>query len=107
MENSLRQYIDLYRANGEDLDSRSAPVINALRRDACRRLEEMTLPAAGTENYEVTDLPGILGHDYGLNVRRVPLAVDPAESFRCGVPRMSTALFMLVNDRFGRIGDSE
>ena len=107
MENSLRPYIDLYRANGEDLDSRSAPVINALRRDACRRLEEMTLPAAGTENYEVTDLPGILGHDYGLNVRRVPLAVDPAESFRCGVPRMSTALFMLVNDRFGRIGDSE
>ncbi|MDE7081384.1 MAG: Fe-S cluster assembly protein SufD [Muribaculaceae bacterium] len=106
MENSLRQYIDLYRANGEELDSRSAPVINALRPEACRRLEEMELPAAGSEDYEVTDLSALLGHDYGLNVRRVPLAVDPAESFRCGVPRMSTALFMLVNDRFGRIGES-
>lgn len=106
MENSLRQYIDLYNANRDELDARSAPVINTLRPQAARTLESMTLPRQGSDDYEVIDLPAILGHDYGVNIRRVPLAVNPAESFRCGVPRMSTALFMLVNDRFGRTPDS-
>ncbi|MDE5958408.1 MAG: SufD family Fe-S cluster assembly protein [Muribaculaceae bacterium] len=106
MENSLRQYIDLYHANRDELDARSAPVINTLRPQAVRVLEEMTLPRPGADDYEVIDLPSILGHDYGVNIRRVPLSVNPAESFHCGVPRMSTALFMLVNDRFGRTPDS-
>lgn len=106
MENSLRQYIDLYHANRDEMDARSAPVINALRPQAVRVLEEMTLPRPGADDYEVIDLPSILGHDYGVNIRRVPLSVNPAESFHCGVPRMSTALFMLVNDRFGRTPDS-
>ncbi|MBD5339591.1 MAG: Fe-S cluster assembly protein SufD [Bacteroides sp.] len=106
MENSLRQYIDLYKGHGAEIDAASAPVLNRLRREACAALERMTLPRQGDENYEVIDLPAILRHDYGVNIRRVPLPVDPAESFRCGVPRMSTALFLLVNDRFGRTADS-
>ena len=105
MENSLRQYIDLYKGHGAEIDAASAPVLNRLRREACAALERMTLPRQGDENYEVIDLPAILRHDYGVNIRRVPLPVDPAESFRCGVPRMSTALFLLVNDRFGRTAD--
>ncbi|MDE6010896.1 MAG: Fe-S cluster assembly protein SufD [Muribaculaceae bacterium] len=106
MENSLRQYIDLYQGNREIIDSGSAHALNALRPRACRILEEMTLPHQGAENYEVIDLPALLAHDYGINIRRVSLAVNPAESFRCGVPRMSTALFLMVNDRFGMTPDS-
>ena len=106
MEKSLKQYIDLYNGNREELDAHSAHVLNALRSDACAVLSDMTLPAAGSENYEVIDLPAMLGHDYGVNISRVSLPVNPAESFHCGVPRMSTALFMLVNDRFGRTRDS-
>lgn len=106
MDNSLRQYIDLYKGHSGEIDAASAPVLNAVRPDACARLERMTLPRIGDENYEIIDLPAILAHDYGVNIRRVALPVDPAESFRCGVPRMSTALFLLVNDRFGRTADS-
>jgi Fe-S cluster assembly protein SufD len=106
MDNALRQYIELYRGHGDEIDAHSAPVLNALRGEACATLSRLTLPAEGSENYEVTDLRSILGHDYGLNIRRVQLGVDPAESFRCGVPRMSTALFMLVNDRFSRTPES-
>lgn len=106
MENSLRQYIDLYRGHSEEIDAASAPVLNALRGEACTRLETMRLPHMGDENYEVIDIPAILSHDYGVNIKRVALPVNPAESFHCGVPRMSTALFLLVNDRFGRTSES-
>lgn len=106
MENSLRQYIDLYKAHRAEIDSHSAHVLNSRREEACRILETMKLPRYGSENYEVTDLPAILSHDYGVNIRRVSLPVNPAESFHCGVPRMSTSLFMLVNDRFGMTRDS-
>lgn len=102
MENSLRQYIDLYLGNREEIDANSAPVMNAVRSEALARIEQMRLPHLGDENYEVTDLQAILAHDYGVNIRRVPLKVNPAESFHCGVPKMSTALFLLINDSFGR-----
>lgn len=106
MENSLRQYIDLYRAHKDEIDAGSAPVLNALRQKACERLELMRLPKRGEENYEIIDLPEIFSHDYGVNIRRVNLPVNPVESFRCGVPRMSTSLFLLINDRFGKASDS-
>lgn len=106
MENSLRQYIDLYQGNSEEIDSHSAYVLNALRPEACSVLSDSSLPHIGKENYEIIDLPHLLSHDYGVNIRRVPLSVNPAESFRCGVPRMSTALFLMINDRFGMTQDS-
>ena len=68
MEKSLKQYIDLYNGNREELDAHSAHVLNALRSDACAVLSDMTLPAAGSENYEVIDLPAMLGHGYGVNL---------------------------------------
>ncbi|MBD5369948.1 MAG: Fe-S cluster assembly protein SufD [Bacteroides sp.] len=106
MDNALRQYIELYRDNRSEIDSASAPVLNARRPDACRMLELTSLPKPGSEDYEVTDLPAILSPDYGVNIRRVQLPVNPAESFRCGIPRMTPALFFMVNDRFGTIRDS-
>lgn len=106
MDSSLRQYIDLYKGHHDEIDAVSAPVLNRMREEVCERLESMRLPKPGEENYEVIDIPGILSHDYGLNIRRVALPVNPADSFSCGVPRMSTALFLLVNDRFGLTADS-
>lgn len=100
MKESLKQYIDLYKENAAELDGHSADVLNACRAGACVALEAGGLPAAGSENWEVTDLDAILAPDYGVNIRRVPLQVDPAQSFKCGVPWMSTALFLMVNDRF-------
>lgn len=99
-DNALKQYIDVYEAHTALIDSHSAPVMNSVRPAACAALKECRLPAKGSENYEHTDLSAMLSPDYGLNLARIPISVNPLEAFRCGVPSLSTALFMLLNDSF-------
>ncbi|MDE7463260.1 MAG: Fe-S cluster assembly protein SufD [Muribaculaceae bacterium] len=106
MEEAIRQYVDLYRENRDAIDSHSARVLNEHREEACRILSGCRLPRKGSENYEITDLSAILGHNYGVNINRIPLPVNPMESFHCGVPKMTTALFMLINDIFAAPADS-
>lgn len=96
--NALKQYIDLYREHADLIDLNSAEMLNGRREEAFRILEGMKLPEKGSENYETTSLPDILSPDYGVNIARVNIDVNPAASFHCGVPNLSTSLFMLVND---------
>lgn len=100
MENPLIQYITLYKEHKELIDANSADVINKHRERACEVLEKTELPRQGSENYEVTDLPSLLSPDYGINIMRVPLDMNPAASFKCGVPRMGSSIFFLLNDSF-------
>lgn len=101
MTNALNQYSDLFLQHRDLIDANSAEPVNRLRDAALTSLEKHLLPKAGSENYELTSLPDLLAPDYGINVARVPLDVNPAASFRCGVPNLSTSLFLLVNDAWG------
>ncbi|MBQ6032000.1 MAG: Fe-S cluster assembly protein SufD, partial [Prevotella sp.] len=38
--------------------------------------------------------------DYGLNLNRLDIPVDPYEAFRCDVPNLSTSLYFVLNDGF-------
>ena len=98
--NALKQYIDLYREHQQLIDANGAGPLNALRGKACEVLMRDGLPKAGSDNYENCDLEAMLAPDFGLNITRIPLDVNPAATFRCDVPLLSTSLFMLVNDMF-------
>lgn len=100
--NALTQYIDLYKQHADLIDLNSAEILNGPRDKALKILEETSLPAKGSENYETTDLSKILSPDYGLNIGRVPIDVNPAASFHCGVPTLSSSLFLLVNDLYAQ-----
>lgn len=97
---ALKQYIDLYEANGAMIDAGGAPLLNERRDDAAEALRSCTLPHKGMENYEHTDLTALLSPDYGLNLGRQNLGIKAMESFSCRVPNMSTALFFLCGDSF-------
>lgn len=99
-EECLKQYIELYTDNLESIDRMSAPVMNDCRAGALSVLKHIRLPRKGSENYENTDLHTILGENYGVNVRRLPLPLNPAEGFHCGIPRVATSIFFMVNDNF-------
>jgi Fe-S cluster assembly protein SufD len=99
--NVLQQYINIYKSNTELINANSAPAINALRQKACKQLETAGLPKVGSENYQHTDLQSLLSTDYGINLARVKIDINPEVSFKCDVPNLSTALFMLLNDRWG------
>ncbi len=98
MENSVQQYIDLYTDNKTAINSRSCGIMNDCRPEAADFLSGSIIPKLGSENYEITNLREIFSQNYGLNINRVPLSVNPAESFKCGVPKMTSAPFMLIND---------
>ena len=38
--------------------------------------------------------------DYGLNLNRLEIPVDPYQAFKCDVPNLSTSLYFVVNDSF-------
>lgn len=101
MNPAIRQYVELYLSHKDLVNGNSAPVINRLRDEACRKLEVMQLPKEGSEDYERTDLERILSPDYGINLARVRIDVNPADTFHCDVPHLSTSLFMMMNDIWG------
>lgn len=104
--NSLTQYIDLYRQNSLLVDQGSCPVMNGLRSEALDILEHCTLPPKGAENYETTNLPELLSPDYGVNVARVNIDVNPVAAFQCGVPNLTNALFFFRNDLYAEAKDA-
>lgn len=97
---ALDQYIDLWQEHGSLIDSNAPEALNRLRPDAASSLIENGLPTQKDENYRYTDLEKILSPDFGVNVGRVKMAVNPSETFRCDVPMLSTSLFLVVNDAF-------
>ncbi len=97
---ALDQYIALWQEHGELIDSKAPEVINRLRPAAASSLIEQGLPTIKDEDYRHTDLEKILMPDYGVNVGRVRIDVNPSQTFRCDVPMLSTSLFLIVNDAF-------
>ncbi len=98
--NALKQYIDLYKEHGQLIDTNSAAPLNALRAEAASQLASMTLPKPDTDNYENCDLEAILAPDYGLNITKMNMDVNVKATFRCDVPRISSSIFMMLNDVF-------
>ena len=112
MNNSLKQYIDLYDENLEAINAHSAQQLNALRQEARKALDGAMLPRKGSDDYEATDLNEVLAPDYGVNINHVDLSRESTTKFRCEVPNLSTCLYYVFNDTFkpsataGKSGDN-
>lgn len=104
---SLDQYLDLWRNHAPLVESHAPEALNRLRGKAFESLLKKGLPRAGSADYPFTDLEALLAPDFGLNLARVPMDADPAASFRCEVPRLSTSLWFLVNDAFASSAAAE
>jgi len=97
---SEQQYIDLYRECREMICRHSSPLMNGERDAAFARFAKTGFPTQKVERYKYTDIAALMAPDYGLNLQRLDIPVDPFEAFRCDVPNLSTALFFVVNDAF-------
>ena len=128
--NSEQQYIDLYRQAREMIFAHAPETMNAVRdaafEDFCRQgfpskkasikreksdagigssEREEARQIAKVERYKYTDIQKLFAPDYGVNLNRLEIPVDPYQAFRCDVPNLSTSLYFMVNDAFYR-GDS-
>ena len=97
---SKEQYLNLYRECHELIARHSSDVMNALRDEACSHLEQQGFPTKRVEDYKYTDVEALFAPDYGLNISRLDIPVNPYDAFKCDVPNMSTSLYFVVNDTF-------
>ena len=98
--NSEQQYIDLYRECRQMICGHSSAVMNAARDKAFGRFKEGGFPTKKVERYKYTDIAKLFEPDYGLNLNRLQIPVDPYRTFSCDVPNLSTSLYFVVNDQF-------
>lgn len=97
---AARQYMDIYAQCRDMIHSHSCDVMNAPRDAAYNDFCRQGLPTRKVERYKYTDMAPLFVPDYGLNLNRLEIPVDPYEAFRCDVPNLSTSLYFVVNDAF-------
>ena len=99
---SEKQYIELYQQCRQMICEHSSEVMNAQRDAAYERFQSVGFPNKKVERYKYTDMEALFAPDYGLNLNRLTIPVDPYQAFRCDVPNLSTSLYFVVNDGFYR-----
>ena len=97
---SEKQYIALYQQCRQMICDHSSEVMNAQRDAAYERFMASGFPTRKVERYKYTDMQALFAPDYGLNLNRLTIPVDPYHAFRCDVPNLSTSLYFVVNDGF-------
>ena len=97
---SEKQYIELYEQTRGMICEHSSDVMNAQRDEAFERFAASGFPTRKQERYKYTDMQALFAPNYGLNLNRLQIPVDPYNAFRCDVPNLSTSLYFVVNDIF-------
>lgn len=95
-----QQYIDLFTQAEAMICRHSAEVLNAPRARAFAHFRQSGFPTVKDEKYKYTDIGKLFEPDYGLNLNRLSIPVNPNDVFKCDVPNMSTSLFFVLNDSF-------
>ena len=98
--NSEQQYIELYTQARQLIFDHAPEAMNAVRDEAFRDFAASGFPTRKVERYKYTDIAKLFEPDYGVNLSRLQIPVDPYEAFRCDVPNLSTSLYFVVNDMF-------
>ncbi|MBR0041521.1 MAG: Fe-S cluster assembly protein SufD [Bacteroides sp.] len=95
-----QQYINLFTQAEAMICRHSADVLNAPRAAAFAHFQQLGFPNSKNEDYKYSDMGKLFAPDYGLNLNRLSIPVNPNEVFKCDVPNMSTSLFFVLNDSF-------
>ena len=98
--NSEKQYIELYEQARQMIFDHAPEAMNAVRDEAFDDFKAQGFPSKKVERYKYTDIQKLFAPDYGVNLNRLQIPVDPYEAFRCDVPNLSTSLYFVVNDGF-------
>lgn len=98
--NSEKQYIGLYEQTQQMVSGHSAEAMNVVRDQAFDDFKRLGFPSKKVERYKYTDIDELFAPNYGLNLQRLPIPVNPYDAFKCDVPNLSTSLYFVVNDQF-------
>ena len=94
------QYTDIYKECRDMLCQHSTEVMNAVRDQAFGDFQAQGFPTRKVERCKYTDMEKLFEPDYGLNLKRLDIPVNPYNAFKCDVPHLSRPLYFIVNDAF-------
>lgn len=95
-----QQYIDLFQQFRQEIDSHSSEGLNQHREKAFEVFQCIGFPSLKLEDYKHSNIVRQFDADLGLNLRNIPIPVNPYDAFKCDVPNLSTHLHFLINDRY-------
>ncbi|NLX65892.1 MAG: Fe-S cluster assembly protein SufD, partial [Bacteroidales bacterium] len=95
-----QQYIDLFTQYRSELDANSTEELNKHRDAAFNIFTEIGFPSIKQEDYKHSNIVRCFDADWGLNLRNIPIPVNPYDAFKCDVPNLSTNTYFLINDRY-------
>lgn len=95
-----QQYNDLFQQFRSELDVNSVEGMNRHRDAAFDCFKQIGFPTSREEDYKHSNVARVFDADLGLNLRNIPIPVNPYDAFKCDVPNLSTHLYFLINDRF-------
>lgn len=95
-----QQYIDLFEKYREELDANSTEGMNRWRDEAFDVFRKIGFPTSKQEDYKHSNVARSFDADLGLNLRNVPVPVNPYDAFKCDVPNLSSDTYFLINDRY-------
>lgn len=101
-----KEYIELYKQHHKLIKENSAELMNKSRDASFETFEQLGFPTTKNEDYKYSDLSSVLGLDYGLNINRLSIPIDPYNVFKCNVPGIKSYLYFVVNDAFYPTKDS-
>ena len=86
------QYVELYKSTSATIKSHSADIMNKVRDKAFEDFKKLGFPTRKVERYKYTDMAKLFEPNYGLNINRLDIPVNPYDAFKCDVPNLSTSL---------------
>ena len=74
--------------------------MNRYRDAAFDIFAQVGFPSSKLEEYKHSNIVRCFDADLGLNLRNIPIPVNPYDAFKCDVPNLSTYTYFLINDRY-------
>jgi len=97
-----QQYIDLFETYREEIDRNSSDGFNKERQAAFETFGKIGFPTSKLEDYKHSNIARAFDTELGLNLRNIPIPVNPYDAFKCDVPNLSTFVYFLINERYYR-----
>ncbi|MDR0538164.1 MAG: Fe-S cluster assembly protein SufD [Tannerellaceae bacterium] len=92
-----QQYIDLFIEHENLIRQHSTSIMNNHRRPSLEEFQRLGFPPM-KEDYACTNVNKAFAPDYGMNINRIKIPVNPYHVFCCDVPHLNAALYFTVND---------
>lgn len=102
-----QEYIELFDNNRALIEEPCAELLNKARSNAYTAFKAMGFPSGKSEQYRYTDVRPIFSENYGMNLGRLNVPINPREIFSCDVPNLHTHQEYIVNDTYYSKGGAD